>query len=89
MLSDEWKQRLRIQRRRSDYRAVFEGEAGRAVLHDLMRRNFVLSTTIVVGEPQMTAFNEGRRAAVLDILQELRMTGEQIEQLTKERAQDE
>jgi len=48
-----------------------------------------LSTTIVVGEPQMTAFNEGRRAAVLDILQELRMTGEQIEQLTKERAQDE
>lgn len=52
-----------------DYHAVFTGtEDGKRVMKDLMLRNFIAQTTIVAGDAQLTAFNEGRRAAVLDIM---------------------
>lgn len=59
---------LDMMRRRQDYRRAFGDEPGRRVLRDLMRRHFVLHSTQIAGDSHETAFNEGRRAVVLDIL---------------------
>ncbi len=58
-----------LMRRRQDYRRAFGDVPGRRVLRDLMRRHFVLRSTQIAGDSHETAFNEGRRAVVLDILQ--------------------
>lgn len=77
--------RLRIYRA---YRRVFAGPDGRTVLHDLMRRNGLLATSQVDGDPHRTAFNEGRRAAVLELLSVLRLTEADLMQLSEERLTD-
>lgn len=89
MLSETMRRRLRLQRRAADYRATFGGGAGRRVLADLARRNNLLATSVVAGDPQLTAFNEGRRAVVLEILRELRWDDRDLEQLSLERDDDE
>lgn len=70
-------------RRRQDYRRVFGGEPGQRVLRDLMRRHFVLSSTQIPGDSHESAFNEGRRAVVLDVLAALRADEEQLRQLNE------
>ena len=56
-----------------DYVETFNSLPGRRVLDDLVRRNFVLYTTAGLTpegriDALRTAFHEGRRAAVLDIV---------------------
>jgi hypothetical protein len=51
-----------------DYRVTFQTPAGQAVLADLLARNFVGQATFVAGAPDVTAFNEGRRRAVLELV---------------------
>ncbi|NNG04027.1 MAG: hypothetical protein HKM95_07990 [Inquilinus sp.] len=65
-------------RRRQDYARVFRGEAGGRVLRDLMRRHFVLRSTQAVGDSHESAFNEGRRAVVLDVLHTLRVREDEL-----------
>lgn len=55
-----------------DYRRVFNTPEGQRVLIDLARDNFLLSTTSMSGDSHMTERNEGRRAALLDLLAKLR-----------------
>ena len=48
------------------YARCFEGQAGQAVLEDLEARAFVRSTSFAP-QPQLAAFNEGRRSLALHI----------------------
>lgn len=50
------------------YKTCFESDAGKVVLDDLKRRCFFVSQTHVVDHPDMTAFNNGKRDALLEIL---------------------
>ena len=76
------------------YRALFDSPAGREVLADLFARCGLMRTSMTMGEPHMTAFNEGRRSVGLDIIQlmswsemELLELGrQQVNQVLKERA---
>ena len=52
-----------------DYQNLFRTEVGERVLRDLMLKSCIWSTTIVPGDALSMAFNEGRRAVVLDILE--------------------
>ena len=71
-------------RRRQDYRRTFGGEPGRRVLRDLMRRHYVLRSTQIVGDSHETAFNEGRRAVVLDVLHALSANEAAVRELMAE-----
>lgn len=69
----------------SQYKKTFSSVEGRAVLHDLMRGNFVLDkTTFVPGDPYGTARNEGHREVVVKILSILKMDPEQFFKLVAE-----
>ena len=52
-----------------DYQNLFRTEVGERVLRDLMNKSCIWSTTIVPGDALSMAFNEGRRAVVLDIME--------------------
>lgn len=54
------------------YRSVFETDAGAIVLRDLAKFAGALETSVEAGDPQMTAFQEGRRAVFLHIAEKLR-----------------
>jgi hypothetical protein len=54
-----------------DYREVFSGEAGERVLRDLMV-NYWIYKGLLEPDPHKTAFNEGQRAVVVDILERIR-----------------
>ncbi len=73
-------------RRRQDYRRAFGGEPGRRVLRDLMRRHFVLRSTQIAGDSHETAFNEGRRAVVLDVLHALNANEDALREMMAEKA---
>ncbi len=68
-------------RRRQDYRRALGGEAGRRVLRDLMRRRFVVRSTQSAGDSHETAFNEGRRAVVLDVMHAVRVDEDAVREL--------
>lgn len=71
-------------RKRQDYRQTFGGEHGKRVLLDMMRRHFVLQSTKVPGDAGESAFREGRRSVVLDIMNVLRMDEQQVLDLPQE-----
>lgn len=62
---------------KNDYKAVFDTDAGARVLNDLMQRSFVFGTT-AEGDIRL---NEGRRAIVLHILQQLEISPHQYRKL--------
>ena len=70
-------------RRRALYKEVFNSEAGKEVLEDIIRCNFVLNTTMQDTDPLQIAFNEGRRAVVLAIMNHLQITP--VELMEKQR----
>lgn len=76
------------QRLVNDYHDTFSSETGKAVLLDLMKRSGILSTSMIKGDPHMTAFNEGKRAIVLEILSRCRMTVEDIEKMSRQQEDD-
>lgn len=76
------------QRLVNDYQDTFSGDSGKAVLMDLMKRSGILSTSMIKGDPQMTAFNEGKRAMVLEILSRCRLTVEDIEKMSRQQDED-
>jgi hypothetical protein len=66
------------------YRRVFETADGGLVLRDILGKCHILETTAVAGDSHMSAHNEGRRAAALDILETLRWTPAHVVALTQE-----
>jgi hypothetical protein len=73
----------RRQRLPGQYQEVFTGDAGQAVLADLARECGLLGTSMVAGDPGMTAFNEGKRAALLHIMGRLRQTPADVQQMAE------
>jgi hypothetical protein len=63
--------------------------SGKAVLADLMSKGGVLMTSHEPGDPYSTAFNEGRRVTVLEILGQLRWTeGEALHMALQRKGQE-
>lgn len=49
------------------YKTVFSGDAGQTVLVDLMKKCF-FTAAVTEKDPVISAFNDGKRCAVVDIL---------------------
>lgn len=70
--------------RLQDYRHVFESDAGQRVLADICRRNYVVQSTFAVGSADVTAFQEGRRRAALEIIETINRDPEVIAKMIAE-----
>lgn len=81
-------QEARLERMRLDYRRTFGGEYGKRVLEDMMRRHFVFACTMVPGDAHETAFNEGRRCVVLDIMRQMAVSEADLLKLQEEIVDD-
>lgn len=64
---------------------VFDSEEGRILLHHLIRQGHFLQSSYVQGErPNDTAFREGERNMVLQIMALLKMSPKDVEKLSEE-----
>jgi hypothetical protein len=66
------------------YNATYESPDGRAMILDMLREAGVLSVAQVAGDPGTSAFNEGKRALGLHILQRLRWSESEIVELARQ-----
>lgn len=69
----------------ASYRAVFDSPEGKIVLADMMQRGMLLEVVTVAGDPQMSGFNDGKRAHILETLDMLRWESDQVLQLARMR----
>jgi hypothetical protein len=67
------------------YRRLFESPDGQFVLMDLLNRSGVLQTSMVAGEPHMTAYREGRRSIALEIIQLMQWSEMELVRLSMQR----
>jgi hypothetical protein len=70
------KQKARLK----DYKACFQNPSGERVLHDLSRNFGMFSTTFTPNEPHTSAFREGQRSVVVQILSVLKTDQKKIEE---------
>lgn len=63
-----------------DLKATFSTEAGKRTLFNMMLEEGFFSTTQVAGDSHTSAWREGRRSLVVDILRNLKVKPEQIAQ---------
>lgn len=63
----------------SDYQETFNTKAGRKVLRHLMKVHGIMQRSYVEGDAYATAFNEGGRNAVIQILNKLRVDLKELE----------
>ena len=75
----------RLNGTRRAYHTVFDGAEGQIVLTDILRTAGMLQTSVVAGDAQMTAFNEGKRAIGLHIINHLRWSETEVMQLALQR----
>lgn len=69
----------------TQYKRVFNSPEGKAVLHDLMRGNFLLeSSPFVPGDEASTFRNVGKQEVIKGILHILKMDPEQFLNLVNE-----
>ena len=67
-----------------DYQKTFTTPHGKKVLWHLMKRNGVLDSVIEPGDPYITAHNDGRRCAIVEILGRLKINPDKLEQMVKQ-----
>lgn len=67
-----------------DYKQAFGTQAGIRVLQDLMQSHWMLRTSFVRNDPQLSAFQEGERNVVIRILSILKINPEQLQQHIEE-----
>jgi hypothetical protein len=65
----------------ADFQRVFDSPEGKNVLAYLMKTADFMRTTYVPNDPYGTAFNEGRRAIVIDIVNRLKIDIRALEKL--------
>ena len=70
-------------KRRATYKEVFSTEPGREVLEDLMKNNFLWTSTHT-SDSHETAFNEGRRSVILAILNYVSLDADRIQTMMKQ-----
>lgn len=71
-----------------DYQTVFSTPAGKRVLADLIRTAGVNRSSFTAGQPDTVAYNEGKRAIVLRILNRLHVAPEEVARIAQEYAQN-
>ena len=71
----------------SDYKKTFGSPEGRRVLFHLMKVHGVMLTSHVEGDPYSTAFNEGGRNVVIQILRKMRMDLKEMEKLIEQESE--
>lgn len=65
----------------SDYKQTFGSPEGRRVLYHLMKVHGFLQTSHVEGDAYSTAFNEGARNVIIQIMHKMRMDLKKMEDL--------
>lgn len=73
----------RLKQLKYDYDAVFSSPEGKRVLADLAKRHGVFEAAFVPGDPQHTAFRDGKRSVVVDLLRYLNVNISELQQLEK------
>ena len=68
-------------KRLADYRTIFEGPQGERVLADLCHRHGIFDPCHVPGDSYSTAYNDGRRSVVVDLLRYLGTDLERLDNL--------
>ena len=71
----------------ADYQRTFSTEHGRRTLRRMMHECGMDQPSFVEGDPYGTALNEGKRAAVLDIINKLKIDLTALEKIYTERDQ--
>lgn len=66
-----------------DYRRTFSSDYGQRVLADMLRRGGVMQSSFVAGDPQMTAFREGRRRVALEIIETINRNPEAVDRMIR------
>ena len=76
-----------LEKRRNNYKKVFESDTGKQVLEELKKIFFFNMTTLQQGamgtDPYKTAFNEGQRSVVVQIINTMNIDIEKIRQMQK------
>ena len=70
-------------KRRATYKEVFSTEPAREVLEDLMKNNFLWTST-QTSDSHETAYNEGRRSVILAILNYVSLDADRIQTMMKQ-----
>lgn len=70
------------------YEFLLGTREGKAVLRDLAMEAYLVQTTMVAGDPGLTAFNEGRRSLFLHIINRLEMRPVDVHKFYKEINED-
>ena len=69
--------------RKQLYERIFRSDDGERLLKDLAQRNHVFDV-ITVPEPSISAFRDGRRSVVVDIINYLNLNLRDMERLARE-----
>ena len=75
--------RRKEKERKQLYDRIFSSEDGQRLLKDLAQRNHVFDE-ITVPEPSISAFRDGRRSVVIDIINYLNLILRDMERLGRE-----
>lgn len=75
--------RRKEKERKQLYDRIFSSEDGQRLLKDLAQRNHVFDV-ITVPEPSISAFRDGRRSVVVDIINYLNLNLRDMERLARE-----
>ena len=74
---------LKAKRRKVQYKELFSTDDGKEILADLARRHFVHTSTFVPHDTHHSAFNEGRRSVILDIISLVNIPMEELDKLNR------
>ena len=74
---------LKAKRRKVQYKEFFSTDDGKEILADLARRHFVHTSTFVPHDTHHSAFNEGRRSVILDIISLVNIPMEEFDKLNR------
>ena len=74
---------LKAKKRKVQYKELFDTDVGKEILADLARRHFVHTSTFIPHDTHHSAFNEGRRSVILDILSLVNIPIEELDKLTR------
>ena len=74
---------LKAKRRKVQYKEFFSTDDGKEILADLARRHFVHTSTFIPHDTHHSAFNEGRRSVILDIISLVNIPMEELDKLNR------
>ena len=74
---------LKAKRRKVQYKEFFSTDDGKEIIADLARRHFVHTSTFVPHDTHHSAFNEGRRSVILDIISLVNIPMEELDKLNR------